>query len=81
MKRWNPQLHSLRQKQLLKTHHLNRNWTVNPKPFRYLWLWLGLGLVLAVVLPLYYSVTEYKSLHGDDDDGDESGGDTATASS
>lgn len=49
--------------------------------FKGLWLWLGLGLVLAVVLPLYYIVTEYKSLHGDDDDGDESGGDTAAASS
>lgn len=49
--------------------------------FKGLWLWLGLGLVLAVVLPLYYIVTEYKSLHGDDDESDDagSGGDAAPA--
>jgi len=43
--------------------------------FKGLWLWLGLGLVLAVVLPLYYIVTEYKSLHGDDDESDDAGSD------
>lgn len=38
--------------------------------FKGLWLWLGLGLVLAVVLPLYYMLSEYKDIHGDDDDKD-----------
>jgi hypothetical protein len=42
--------------------------------FKGFWLWLGLGLVLAIVLPLYYMVSEYKDIHGDDgDDGDEDG--------
>ena len=38
--------------------------------FKGLWLWLGLGLVLAVVLPLYYMLSEYKDIKGDDDDAD-----------
>jgi hypothetical protein len=39
--------------------------------FKGFWLWLGLGLVLAVVLPLYYIVSEYKDLKGDRGDADE----------
>ncbi len=40
--------------------------------FKGFWLWLGLGLVLAVVLPLFYMLSEYKDIKGDDDDdGDE----------
>ncbi|MFN4121188.1 hypothetical protein [Acidovorax sp.] len=43
--------------------------------FKGFWLWMGLGLVLAVALPLYYILTEYKELHGDDgDDGDDDPG-------
>ncbi|HEX5737823.1 MAG TPA: hypothetical protein VFY22_04885, partial [Hydrogenophaga sp.] len=34
--------------------------------FKGFWIWLGLGLVLAVVLPLYYMLTEYKDIKGDD---------------
>lgn len=41
--------------------------------FKGFWLWLGLGLVLAVVLPLYYMLSEYKDLKGDDNNAD--GGD------
>ena len=40
--------------------------------FKGLWLWLGLGLVLAIVLPLYYILSEYKDIHGDDDDNEDS---------
>ena len=50
--------------------------------FKGFWLWMGLGLGLAVVLPLYYIVTEYKELRGDDgDDSDEhsDGGERAAA--
>ncbi|HTH10260.1 MAG TPA: hypothetical protein VMA55_11880 [Acidovorax sp.] len=36
--------------------------------FKGFWLWLGLGLVLAIVLPLYYMLSEYKDIHGDDDE-------------
>ncbi|MFY3382894.1 hypothetical protein [Paracidovorax sp. MALMAid1276] len=47
--------------------------------FKGFWLWMGLGLVLAIALPLYYIVTEYKELRGDDDDdnadGEGGGGD------
>ena len=43
--------------------------------FKGFWLWLGLGLVLAVVLPLYYMLSEYKDLKGDDDDDNETDGD------
>ena len=42
--------------------------------FKGFWLWLGLGLVLAVVLPLYYMLSEYKDLKGDDDDDNEADG-------
>jgi len=38
--------------------------------FKGFWLWMGLGLVLAVVLPLYYMLSEYKDIKGDDDDSD-----------
>jgi hypothetical protein len=41
--------------------------------FKGFWLWLGLGLVLAVVLPLYYMLSEYKTLKGDNDDSDADG--------
>ncbi len=41
--------------------------------FKGFWLWLGLGLVLAVVLPLYYMLSEYKALKGDDDRSDADG--------
>lgn len=43
--------------------------------FKGFWLWLGLGLVLAIVLPLYYMLSEYKDIHGDDDDEDGKGDD------
>src|SRR3990167_1804696 len=43
--------------------------------FKGFWLWLGLGLVLAVVLPLYYMLSEYKTLKGDNDDSDADGED------
>lgn len=42
--------------------------------FKGFWLWLGLGLVLAVVLPLYYMLSAYKDVKGDDDDSDADGG-------
>ncbi|MDP2768925.1 MAG: hypothetical protein Q8O81_03715, partial [Giesbergeria sp.] len=41
--------------------------------FKGFWLWMGLGLVLAVVLPLYYMLSEYKDVKGDDDDSDADG--------
>jgi hypothetical protein len=41
--------------------------------FKGFWLWMGLGLVLAVVLPLYYMLSEYKDIKGDDDDSDADG--------
>ena len=41
--------------------------------FKGFWLWLGLGLVLAVVLPLYYMLSEYKAIKGDDDSSDADG--------
>lgn len=44
--------------------------------FKGFWLWMGLGLALAVALPLYYIVTEYQELRGDDGD-DEKNGDNA----
>lgn len=43
--------------------------------FKGVWLWLGLGLVLAIVLPLYYMMSEYKDIHGDGDDNDNSDND------
>lgn len=43
--------------------------------FKGLWLWLGLGLVLAIVLPLYYLMSEYKDIHGGDDKDDDGNGD------
>ncbi len=43
--------------------------------FKGFWLWLGLGLVLAVVLPLYYMLSEYKDIRGDDDDDIDASGD------
>lgn len=43
--------------------------------FKGFWLWLGLGLVLAVMLPLYYMLSEYKDLKGDDDDDNDADGD------
>jgi hypothetical protein len=47
--------------------------------FKGFWLWLGLGLVLAVVLPLYYMLSEYKTLKGDNDDSDADGEDGGPA--
>ena len=47
--------------------------------FKGFWLWLGLGLVLAVVLPLYYMLSEYKTLRGGDDDSDADGEDGGPA--
>ena len=41
--------------------------------FKGFWLWLGLGLVLAVVLPLYYMLSEYKDIKGGNDDSDADG--------
>ena len=41
--------------------------------FKSFWLWLGLGLVLAVVLPLYYMLSEYKDIKGGNDDSDADG--------
>ncbi len=41
--------------------------------FKGFWLWMGLGLVLAVVLPLYYMLSEYKDIKGDNDDSDADG--------
>jgi hypothetical protein len=41
--------------------------------FKGFWLWLGLGLVLAIVLPLYYMLSEYKDIHGDDEEDDDRG--------
>lgn len=42
--------------------------------FKGFWLWLGLGLVLAIVLPLYYMLSECKDIHGDDDGEDDEKG-------
>ncbi|MGP1683594.1 MAG: hypothetical protein ACTS8S_14855 [Giesbergeria sp.] len=42
--------------------------------FKGFWIWLGLGLVLAVVLQLYYMLSAYKDIKGDDDDSDADGG-------
>ena len=41
--------------------------------FKGFWLWMGLGLVLAVVLPLYYMLSEYKDIKGDHGDSDADG--------
>ena len=43
--------------------------------FKGFWLWLGLGLVLAVVLPLFYMLSEYKDIKGGNDDNDADGDD------
>lgn len=43
--------------------------------FKGFWLWLGLGLVLAVVLPLFYMLSEYKDVKGDDGDDSDTDGD------
>lgn len=45
--------------------------------FKGFWLWLGLGLVLAVVLPLYYMLSEYKDIKGDDDDDSDANGENS----
>jgi len=47
--------------------------------FKGFWLWLGLSLVLAIALPLYYMLSEYKDIHGDDGDGDAEGGEEGDA--